>query len=59
MNEQTERNQKIVAECKALEAQDIKYSKKKVGEKYNMSERRVWAIIRNEKFKELLKNDKN
>jgi DNA-directed RNA polymerase specialized sigma subunit len=59
MKELKERNQQIVREVKALEDSDIKYAKRKVGERYGISERRVSAIIKNEKYKELLKNAKN
>jgi len=59
MKELKERNQQIVKEVKELEDSDIKYAKRKIGEKYGISERRVSAIIKNEEYKELLKNAKN
>jgi len=59
MREMTDRNKEIAKECKALEAKDIKYAKQKIAEKYGISERRVWAILRTAKFKELLEDDKN
>ena len=59
MRELKERNAQIVKDVEELEKGDIKYAKRKVGEKYGISERRVCAIIKNEKYKELLKNAKN
>lgn len=59
MREKKERNKQIVLDVKDLENQDIKYAKKKIGVKYGISERRVSAIIKNEEYKELLKNAKN
>lgn len=59
MKELKDRNKQIVKDVEELEQNDIKYAKRKIGEKYGISERRVSAIIRNEQFKELLKNAKN
>lgn len=43
--EKASRNDKIIAEVKELQAQDIKNAPEKVGSRYGISKRRVYAIM--------------
>ena len=50
--EKVDRNKQIVADVNKLKAQDIKKSAEKVADKYNITPRRVYAILKNYKLKE-------
>jgi len=50
--EKVDRNKQIVADVNKLKAQDIKKSAEKVADKYNITPRRVYAILKNYKLRE-------
>lgn len=50
--EKVDRNKQIIADVNELKAQDIKKSAEKVADKYNITPRRVYAILKNYKLKE-------
>lgn len=50
--EKVDRNEQIVADVNRLKAQDIKKSAEKVADKYDITPRRVYAILKNYKLRE-------
>ena len=55
----TDRNREIIRDYQALVKQDIKRAAKKVGVRYGISERRVYAILKrfNKIKEEMSQND--
>ena len=54
-----DRNAKIVAEVQELKEMDVKRPERKIGDKYGLTERRIWDIKYQVKMKELLEKEKN